>query len=311
METKSFAVVAANGDSEILEMGGGDAYFVDLYVPFLAGVQTAPNFDSGDFTFQYSVDGTNYKDIPAMTVATNAIGYRGRFLVWGSKLRYTLANSSGATTAVAAVSYKKASMTQVRTAWAFLEGGVMNATSGVETFHLGRAPDMLLLDMEAGTWDSVSMVIQGSVDGANWVDLAGTRHTANDQYRVFTNPGGLTYFQLEWTGGGTSSVGMAIQVTGLTNKVQIGIKKDASLMATTALDTGKGVVVTVGSADVAGAKTLADQTATHSQTILNDSFATIGADYNLLVADLASTNVVVARLVDCLRANGMLPEIGS
>ena len=297
-KSHTFTVVAANGDSAVLSMGSSDAYWVDLFIPFLASGQTASEFDGGDFTFKYTVDGTNYKAVPGMTVADNENGYKGRFLVWGSKLKFTLANSSGSTTTVPVVTYKAASMTQSKGDWTVLAAGVLNADAGTEAFTFGRAPTMLLLDTESSTQDNVTMTIQATPDGTSWVDLPGQRADANDEYRVYSNPAGLTRFRIEWTTGGLSAAGFTINVIGLTNQDEMGIKKDADVWPSPAT----GVVVTVGTADTSVPKTLADQTATHSQTVLNNSFATLGEDHTLLAAEMV-------RVVDALRANGILPTV--
>jgi len=260
-------------------------------------LSAAAEWDGGDLVFKYSVDGTNFKAVPGMTVADNEAGYKGRFLVWGSKLLYTAANLAGsAATLAPVVTYKAASMIQSKADWTSLTAGVMDSDASSENFTFGRAPDVLLLDMEASTWDSMSAVIQGTVDGSNWFDLDGTRHTANDQYRTFNNPGGLTNFRLEWTGGGLSTVAMAIQVIGLTNQDALGIKKDAGVLAT-ALET---MTDSTGGTPDTAAPIMTAHTGSYVEATIENAFSTLTHHYNRVVVELQ-------RVTDALQANGVLP----
>lgn len=298
MKSSTYTAVTANGDSAVLDMGSSAAYFVDLFIPFIANA--APEHDSGDLTFKYSVDGTNYKAVPGMTVADNENGYKGRFLVWGNRLKYTAASLSGSAATVAPqVSYKAASMVEVKADWSSLsDAGVLDGDTGSENFTFGRAPGMLLLDMEAGTWDSVSMVIQGTLDGTNWFDLDGVRATVNDQYLVFNNPAGLTQFRVEWTGGGLSAATMAIVVVGLTNVDGVNIFANADVLVDAA-----DLLVTSGDGTAAADATLVNVTATWDATglgIYNDNNITIIEEINKL-------KVLTDRIVLSMQASGQLP----
>jgi hypothetical protein len=295
MQSNTFAPVTTATQSAVLTMGSSAAYFVDLYIPDI--LSAAPEFDGSDLTFEYTIDGTNWNTVPGMTVADDEVGYKGRFLVWGSKLRYTSANNVGTAATVApVVTYKAASMVEVKDDFTSLTQGVLDGDTGNEAFTFGRAPDMLLLDVEGTTFDSVSMVLQGSVDGLNWFDLDGSRVTAAGDYRVFTNPGGLVRFRIEWTGGGLSMVAGRITVIGLTNKDGLGIKKNANVMAAQ-----QTALIDVGTPQ--GDFTFDDPTGTwdaSAQAIVNNNFALVGTETN-------KTAVAVARIVDALQANGILP----
>jgi hypothetical protein len=294
MSVATYTPVTANGDSAVVDLGSSAAAFVDLFIPNILNV--APEHDGGDLTFKYSIDGTNYKAVPGMTVADNENGYKGRFLVWGNNLKYTAANLAGSAATVApSVRIQAASMVQAKSSWSFLsDTGVLNADSGSEKFSFGRVADMILLDAEASTWDSVDMVIQGSTDGTNWFDLDGTHATVNDQYLVFNNPSKLTNFRLEWSGGGLSAAGMAITVIGLTNADEPGIKKNANVLGTVAT-----VMTDAGTPEADGI--LDDVTATPTQTLINNNFATVVTEVNRIGAD-------VARIVECLQGSAQLPQ---
>jgi hypothetical protein len=294
MSVATYTPVTANGDSAVVDLGSSAAAFVDLFIPNILNV--APEHDGGDLTFKYSIDGTNYKAVPGMTVADNENGYKGRFLVWGNNLKYTAANLAGSAATVApSVRIQAASMVQAKSSWSFLsDTGVLNADSGSEKFSFGRVADMILLDAEASTWDSVDMVIQGSTDGTNWFDLDGTHATVNDQYLVFNNPSKLTNFRLEWSGGGLSAAGMAITVIGLTNADEPGIKKNANVLGTVAT-----VMTDAGTPEADGI--LDDVTATPTQTLVNNNFATVVTEVNRIGAD-------VARIVECLQGSAQLPQ---
>jgi hypothetical protein len=294
MSVATYTPVTANGDSAVVDLGSFAAAFVDLFIPNI--LNAAPEHDGGDLTFKYSIDGTNYKAVPGMTVADNENGYKGRFLVWGNNLKYTAANLAGSAATVApSVRIQAASMVQAKSSWSFLsDTGVLNADSGSEKFSFGRVADMILLDAEASTWDSVDMVIQGSTDGTNWFDLDGTHATVNDQYLVFNNPSKLTNFRLEWSGGGLSAAGMAITVIGLTNADEPGIKKNANVLGTVAT-----VMTDAGTPEADGI--LDDVTATPTQTLVNNNFATVVTEVNRIGAD-------VARIVECLQGSAQLPQ---
>lgn len=296
MQSHTFAAVTTATDSAVLTFSDGKgAYWVDLYIPDVGS--TAPEFDSSDLTFKASVDGTNYVSVPGMTVADDEVGYKGRFLVFGDALKYTAANNAGTAATVApTVTYKAASMTEIKSDWTSISQGVMDGDTGNEEFTFGRAPAVLCLDAYASTWDSVSMVIQASVDGTNWFDLPGTRATDSLQYRTFNNPGGLTRFRIEWTGGGLSTVAMRVTVVGLTNMDAAGIKKNADVVPAQ-----QTALIDVGTPQ--GDFTFDDPTATwdaSAQAIVNNNFALVGTETN-------KTAAVVARIVDALQANGILP----
>jgi len=149
MSVYTYTAVVANGDSAVADLGSSPASFVDLYVPNI--LNAAPEHDGGNLTFKYSVDGTNYKAVPGMTVADDENGYKGRFLVWGSNLKYTAASLAGSAATVApSIRVTPASMVQSKSSWSFLSDiGVLNADAGSEEFSFGRVADMLLLDCEA------------------------------------------------------------------------------------------------------------------------------------------------------------------
>jgi hypothetical protein len=276
----------------------GAANWVDLYIPDIGS--SAPEFDGSDLTFEYTIDGTNWNTVPGMLVADDEVGYKGRFLVLGSKLRYTSANNVGSAATVAPiVTYKNASMTQVKSDFSSFVQGVLSGDTGNESFTFGRAPAVLFLDVEGSTFDSVSMVIQASVDGTNWFDLPGARVTAAGQYAWFNNPGGLTRFRIEWTGGGLSMVAGRATVIGLTNLDGGGIKKNADVLVDAA-----DLLVTSGDGTAAADATLVDVTATWDATALgiyNDNNITIIEEVNKL-------KVLTDRMVEVMQVNGDLPS---
>jgi hypothetical protein len=275
----------------------GAANWVDLYIPDIGS--TAPEFDGCDLTFEYTIDGTNWNTVPGMLVADDEVGYKGRFLVWGSRLRYTSANNVGTAATVApVVQYKAASMCQVKSDFSSFTQGVLSGDTGNESFTFGRAPELLLLDVEGTTFDSVSMVLQASVDGTNWFDLPGSRNTAAGDYRVFNNPGGLTRFRIEWTGGGLSMVAGRATVIGLTKLDELNVKKNADVLPAQA-----GTVITSGDGTAPTALTLVDVTATWDATALG-----IYNDNNILLMEQINKNTaLLARIIDNLQANGILP----
>jgi len=114
MSVYTYTAVTANGDSAVANLGSSPVNWVDLYIPNI--LNAAPEFDTGDLTFKYSIDGTNYKAVPGMTVADNVTGYIGRFLVWGNNLKYTAANQATETPTVApSIRVTPASMCQSKT----------------------------------------------------------------------------------------------------------------------------------------------------------------------------------------------------
>lgn len=299
MKSHTFAAVTANGDSAVLDLANNGASWVDLFIPYLTSAGAAVEFDGGDFTFKYSVDGTNYKAVPGMTVADDETGYKGRFLVWGSNLKFTVANLAGsASTVTPVVRYKSASMVEVKDFQDPTEG-VLSADAGTESVTFGRAPAKILLDAEASTWDSVDLVLQGSPDGSDyWVDMDGTHATVNDQYIVYDNPSKLTNFRWEWSGGGLSAAGFTAKLIGLSNLDEAGIKGESDVLVAAA-----DILVTSGDGTAAADATLVDVTATWDATALG-----IYNDNNITIIEEVNKNtVLLGRIVDCLQANGLLP----
>ena len=143
------------------------------------------------------------------------------------------------------------------------------------------------------------MILQGTPDGTSWFDLDGLRADANDEYRVYDNPMGLTRFRIEWTGGGLSTVALTVAVIGLTNLDGGGIKANGDVLVDAA-----DVLITSGDGTAAGNATLVDVTSTWDATALgiyNDNNITIIEEVNKL-------KVLLDRIVLTMQANGDLPS---
>ncbi len=279
MQTHTFAAVTSATDSAVLDTDRL-VNWVDLWIP------TGLEFDGSDLTFKSSVDGTQYLAVPGMTVADDETGYIGRFLVFGSKIKFTSANNAGsASTVTPIVRYRAASMSEHKVA-----GTVVDADSNA-TFSFGRAPKKLHMQV-TGTIDSGTVTLEGSPDGGTtYIPLSGSTITAVTDFRVYDNPSKMTQFRVSWSGAGASA-DAPIHVVALNDSFDL-------------VATGAGAVVPATYTTMTDAGTpeadgiLDDVTATPDQTLINNNFATVVTETNKIGAQ-------VARILKTLQENGLL-----
>jgi hypothetical protein len=261
-------------------------------------------YDNGDFTLEASHDGGTI-DVNAGPVFSEAaggsgpFGYLGTYLVFGNIIKYALANTdASACTATMTIKYRRASMSKVFTK-------LITADGEANVYNLPRAPHKLHLyanDNGGAGWDSATLRLEASVDGTNWEVISTPTAITSDATATgitFDNPGRMTRFRVSVAAGAGAAGSITYHLYTCGDPelpLGVGGTRAGGIPFYTPAD--QTILTDAGTPESDGI--LDDVTATPTQTLINNNFATVVTETNKTAAQ-------VKIIVDALIAQGIIP----